>query len=405
MTWMFKAFLKQLFGAKYERLGQALSGFLLVFLSLSIAGFQVVVRVQILYLMSGAFSAGILWQALKAKNRADQLQNMLMLPFDNGKFVFSYIASLGVYVCLTKTAILLALLWAVSSPGPAEIFGSVLCAVLGVLLAAAVFARRQQWYAVGLWVLSLTAILLFFGERIWFWVLAAGNGAIAVWILYHTDGYSFIFERRIPFRQGKIHSRHSIWRYFFRYLLSHKNYLANTAILWGVACVLPLFLEQMGNLFTAPVGFSILSMNTPVCILLSCDPDLLLAVHALPGQRKAFCLPYGLFLFCVNLAADGIFLCSLQLQNGGVTILTMFTALFFALQSAILSVLLEWFCPIRGWKIESDLWHHPRKYLVPAGMLLLAGAVGVKPAIVPWLLLLLAAEVAGLLIWCRRDNA
>ena len=51
------------------------------------------------------------------------------------------------------------------------------------------------------------------------------------------------------------------------------------------------------------------------------------------------------------------------------------TAVTFALLSAAGSVLLEWYCPIRGWKIESDLWHHPRKYVVPAVMLLLAGLV------------------------------
>ena len=51
------------------------------------------------------------------------------------------------------------------------------------------------------------------------------------------------------------------------------------------------------------------------------------------------------------------------------------TAIFFALQSAILSVLLEWFFPIRDWKTESDLWHHPRKYIVPAIMLLIAAAI------------------------------
>lgn len=30
---------------------------------------------------------------------------------------------------------------------------------------------------------------------------------------------------------------------------------------------------------------------------------------------------------------------------------------------------------IWGWKIESDLWHHPRKYVMPAIMMLLAGLV------------------------------
>lgn len=46
------------------------------------------------------------------------------------------------------------------------------------------------------------------------------------------------------------------------------------------------------------------------------------------------------------------------------------TVLLFALQSAILSVILEWNPPIRDWKTESDLWHHPRKYVLPLVMLL-----------------------------------
>lgn len=76
------------------------------------------------------------------------------------------------------------------------------------------------------------------------------------------------------------------------------------------------------------------------------------------------------------MTADVIFLCSWQIQIGGITVFIILIAIFFALLSAVCSVLLEWFYPIRNWSIESDLWHHPRKYLVPAAMLLLAGIVG-----------------------------
>ena len=127
--------------------------------------------------------------------------------------------------------------------------------------------------------------------------------------------------------------------------------------------------------FVLPIGFAILSLNTPLCILLSCDPALEQAVRFLPGQQRAFCVPYCLFIFGCNLAADIIFLCSWQIQIGGIVPLYALTAAAFALSSAIGAVLLEWYCPIRGWKIESDLWHHPRKYVVPAVMLLLAGLV------------------------------
>ena len=193
-----------------------------------------------------------------------------------------------------------------------------------------------------------------------------------------------------------------LWRYFFRYLSCHRNYLVNTAVMWCVAIVMPYFLREMAELFVVPVGFAILSLNTPICILLSCDRDLEQAVRFLPGQKRRFCIPYCLFIFSCNMAADVIFLCSWQIQNGGVTVLMIAGAVFFALQSAVLSVLLEWFYPIRGWKIESDLWHHPRKYVVPVVMLLLAGGACVWPVMLYVLLALLAVEIAILLFICRR---
>ena len=96
------------------------------------------------------------------------------------------------------------------------------------------------------------------------------------------------------------------------------------------------------------------------------------------------------------------FLCSWQIQIGGVTVQMVITAMFFAMQSAVFSVLLEWFYPIREWKIESDLWHHPRKYIVPAIMLLLAGVVGIFPLIIFILIMLLIVEISVLLVQCWR---
>jgi len=327
---------KKLFGVRYERLIRTLFLDLVVFWGLHISGLQVEIAPIILYLMTAAFSGGVMWQALSSDDNQANLENMLMLPVEGRTLVLSYVAALGAYTLLTKTAGLLAVVWAVSRWSWVEILGSVLCALAAVVIVSCLYPLR----------------------------------------LGRTDAYAFYVRPERRRRTVKVHRRYSVWRYLFRYLMAHKNYLVNTAAMWGVACVLPVLLGQMEARFVLPIGFAILSLNTPLCILLSCDPALEQAVRFLPGQKTAFCVPYCLFIFGYNLAADIIFLCSWQLQIGGVIPLHALTAAAFALLSAAGSVLLEWYCPIRGWKIESDLWHHPRKYIVPAVMLLLAGLVG-----------------------------
>jgi len=389
----FKAFAKNLFGAKYERLPKNLFICLLVFWGVHTAHWRVEISPFIRYLMLGTFTAGVMWQALCSENNAANMQNICMLPFDNRKFVFSYIAALGAYTVFTKTAALLAVLLAVSVFRPAEIFGSVVCVIHAVLMTAAVYSLKKYRYGVSLWSSVVIAVILLFGNKPWFILVMIVNGVFAASFLQRAEGCVFYEWEGKKSPRVKAYKHYSVLRYLFRYLSCHKNYLINMAVMWGIAIILPRFLGEMGNLFVIPIGFAILSINTPVCILLSCDPALEQAIRFLPGQKKAFCIPYCLFIFLCNMAADVIFLFSWQILNGGITVQIIAAAVFFAMQSAILSVLLEWFYPVRKWKIESDLWHHPRKYIVPVIMLLIAGAVGTFPALMPGLLVLLAVEV------------
>ena len=392
-----KAFAKKLFGARYERLPRTLLMDVIIFWGLYIAGFQVQIAASVRILMINAFTAGVMWQALSSGDNAVELKHMLMLPQQPKEFVFSYVAALGAYTLLTKTGLLLAVLLAVSAWKPIEMTGMAISMLHGVLMAAAAYSLRKYWYAGGLWAAAIVSAILFLGNRSWFGLLLLANSIVSILILWKAEVYAFYqceSEKSHAIKQRK---RGSLWRYFFRYLSCHRNYLVNTAAMWCVALVMPYFLREMAGLSVVPVGFAILSLNTPVCILLSCDRDLEQAVRILPGQKRRFCVPYCLFIFSCNMAADMIFLLSWQIQNGGVTVLMIAGAVFFALQSAVLSVLLEWFYPIRGWKIESDLWHHPRKYVVPVVMLLLAGAASAWPVLLYVLLALLAVEIAILL--------
>lgn len=397
-----KTFAKKLFGAKYERLPRTLFMDVIVFWGLYIAGFQVQIASFVRVLMISAFTAGVMWQALSSRDNAVELTAMLMLPHQRWEFVFSYVGMLGAYSVLTKTGLLLAVLLAVSAWKPIEMIGMAISMLHAVLMAAATYSQRKYWYVGGLWAAAIVSAIIFCGSKTWFGLLLLANSFIAILILWKADGYAFYqgeSEKHHAIRQRK---KASLWRYFLRYLSCHRNYLVNTAVMWCVAIVMPYFLREMAGLFVVPVGFAILSLNTPICILLSCDRDLEQAVRFLPGQKQRFCIPYCLFIFSCNMAADVIFLLSWQIQNGGVTAHMIAGAVFFALQSAVLSVLLEWFYPIRCWKIESDLWHHPRKYVVPVVMLLLAGAASAWSVLLYVLLVLLVVEIAILLFICRR---
>lgn len=375
---LFKAFAKKLFGTRYERAGRTLLAELIVFLSLYIADLKIQIAPSVLYLMSMVFSAGIMWQALSASDNQSDLKHALMLPLNGHEFVAAYVGSLGAYTLLTKTAMLWAVVLAVSSLSAAEVLTSILCALSGILLAGNLFSPDKQRLFVCLLSAGglITAIFLLPDAA----ALSVLSGVCALAfaaVLSRRDPYSFLrnaSSRPMARNHRGNHFHFSMWKYFFRYLTAHKNYLANTAGMCGIACFLPLILGQAGSVFALPIGCAILTMNTPLCILLSCDPALEQAVRFLPGQKKLFCIPYCLFIFSVNLLAEAVFLCSFAFYMGSFGICSILTALFFASAGAAGSVWLEWFHPIRNWKIESDLWHHPRKYIVPA-VLIFIGSI------------------------------
>lgn len=376
MRMMFRFFAKKLFGVKYERVGRNILVDVIVCWGIHISGMQIEIAPFILYLMTGTFTAGVMWQAISSEDNVDNMTNLFMLPFDGWKLTTAYVSALGAYTLITKTGLLLAIVYAVSIWSVLDILGSILCAMNAVIMAACVYAMKKYRVIGWLWAAVMLAVIYLASETIFFLPVLAGNLLLGIIVLRDADAYSF-YRKRMVKNRAKGNRHYSVWRYLFRYLMAHKNYLVNTVIMWGVACILPTFFGQMEKMLVLPIGFGILSLNTPICILLSCDPDLERAVRFLPGQEKAFCVPYCLFIFLCNMIADVIFLISYQIQLGGITFRMLLLASSFALISAVGSVALEWYYPLRGWKIESDLWHHPRKYVVPVMMLLLAGIVGI----------------------------
>ena len=387
----YRALAKKYFGAGQERLVRLVLVCAVVFYGLYEAEIRMEIRPVFYFLVIWVFTAGVMWQTLFSESTMENMQNLFMLPFEKREMVFSCVEVLGLYTVVTKTLPVLAVLLAVSGGerGAGNVFIrlilGLICAAHAVLAAACVWVFQKAGSALGCLGAAPFLSYAFQGGQagcvpIFILLLLAECAAASV-LLGQGDPYAFCRQNKSAGgvkRRKKASEGHSIRRYFFRYLWTHKNYLVNSAGMCALAWLLPFLFQGMEPRFVLPLGFGLLSFQTPLCVLLSGDPALERAVHFLPGQFRAFCLPYGGFLTGAFLFTDMVFLCGWELQSGGVTGSMFLAAFCFAVLGAVLSVLLEWRFPIRGWQTESDLWHHPRKYVVPGILLLLGTILGVS---------------------------
>ena len=366
---LFNVFKRKLFGKGFEKIIKYIVICIVVFFGLYLAEVNITIISFIKYLMSGTFTAGIMWHSLASDNSAE-LNGIVSLPFRKPNFTFSYIGAYGLYTVVTKTALLISVMCAVSTPTIAEIIGMLICVLNGVLVTSAVYGLKKHRVVGFAWA-AVSVAVLFTEYAV---VLLSVNLTVAIVVLMNIDPYGFInsFTGSAILKNAR---SHSVWKYLFRYMTSHSNYLVNSAAIWFMGIVLPFFITEIdGNAFL-PMGFAILSINTPLCVLISTDRSLNDAIHFLPSGIRMFCLPYFSFIALNNMIAYAFYLVSFGLQMGGVEISYIVIAVIFAVLSAAGSVFMEMKYPLTAWKTESDLWHHPRKYIVPSILLLVAGII------------------------------
>ncbi|MBQ8842924.1 MAG: hypothetical protein IJZ65_09880 [Ruminiclostridium sp.] len=363
---LFNVFKRKLFGEGLSKLLKYILISVIVFFGLKTAEVSIQIAPFIKNLMSGTFTAGLMWHSLASEN-SSELSGIAMLPFRKHSFTFSYTGAYGLYNVITKSMPLIAVMSAVSAPAASEICGMIICTLNGVFTASAVYVLKKHRIIGFIWAAACVASV--FTE--YALILLSVNLIFSLIVLLYADPYNFIngFSANTNIRASR---NHSVWKYLFRYMTTHKNYLINSAAMWAVGIVLPFLMnESVGTAFL-PMGFAILSINTPLCVLISADPALDEAIRFLPSGTRMFCLPYFFFIAFNNLIAYTFYLVSFGVQTGGFEIKNIVLALIFALLGAFGSVFMEMKFPVKNYKTESDLWHHPRKYVIPAILLVLS---------------------------------
>ncbi|EMF0311854.1 hypothetical protein J5K73_002389 [Enterococcus faecium] len=321
MTRILNVNLKRFMGTKYERIAKTLALWAILLFALKSSGVRIEISPTVIWLTTTVLTIGGFIQVLSSDDTIDSLYGQIMLPENPLKFHFAFFLSVALYTLFTKVGLLLVVYVAVSEFQVLTIIG---------------------------------AILLFFV-----------SGIVTYLLDFHTD------KKVTKYRYVK-HTRSNFALYLLRYLLNNKKYLANTAALWAFGSVFAIVAGKSAPSDFLPIGFALMCLNTPLGILLSSDRALYRQIKLLPRQFNGVLLPYALFLVIINMIACSVYLIVWKIVVGNFSLIVLLFAVNFSIISAGLTVMLEIKVPLLGWKVESDLWHHPRKYIVPGIMIFLA---------------------------------
>lgn len=397
----FHGFAKKLLGARYDRLWKHAIALAAIFAALSSLDRHYEVSLLVFMTSISVFTFGIVLKTLASDDNRRKLKGAFMLPFRSGMFNAAYFYAVVLYTLVTKTSYILVFYMAFSSFTAMHVPAFLLSFLNAGLTAFVIFALMNSGKSISAsLLLLLQAALCLLPEPSYRWTGLLISTILQGFVLYWTDSYRFYKDSKMKDSHAASIRSSSFMRYIVRYLLSHKSYLYNTIALSLFAGFMAFMLEQMHLDSYVPLGFAVLSFNTPIGILLSSNRGLHRKIQMLPGQLQRTVVPYGLFILAVNLFIYVIFLMSWHLFHGSVEIMYYVISIVFAAQSAIATVWLEWKYPVLQWRVESDLWHHPRKYAVPLMMCLLAVTVMSMDAAVYIVALLVGTEVA--LIFNRR---
>jgi len=411
---MFRALSKQLFGAKYEKITRSLLIAGILFYAIYGSGFRTNISTGIMYFTAVSFSAGIMMQMLTSRHNEDLFVGLFSLPFKENDCKLSLVCAFTLYSVLTKSLPVIMVFFSLKQPKPLEIVFTLLFSIIACILAAAMFclffnkkiSRIISVPAIIIWALTTYYFLLFTKKEtvIFYWMLI--GVVVSIIILYASDAYIF-FNTSKAASVGRKRFAGGVFCYFYRIMGTNVSYILNTVFLCGFTIMMIFMLKNsdMTELGFLPVGMAVLLLNTPLCTMISYDKDTEEVIRAFPRQVVLFVIKYNIFIFIFNLAVEIIYLSAWNIIIGSVNAINVLWAVLFSLQGAMLSAFLEWKHPIKNWKAEPDLWHNPRKYIVPGIMILVAGLLMAMP-FVTWIWLgVIVAEVIAFFAFSIREES
>lgn len=365
---MYKLLSKKLLGEGYRNAYTGLVIAVVLGAALSGLGSKLKLAQSVLVLTVVMFSGAIIFGVLSSKDNARCLKGLFAMPCDEKRTLWEYAAAVGLYTLLTKTSLLAGLMYALVEIEPMQIVFFLLSFLLALFGSMTAFGCMKKAPLLGVLIMAAAFPVAFFLPK-----GVVGAVILAVLDVIFAAALAFIplscfrvsDNAKLKVRRSHSNPKFVVLTYIVRYLLENKNYIVGSVGILAFSCFFAHNAETMGLRMGCGLGMALISASTPMAIIVSSNRGLKQKLDMLPDKTRSFFLPYSAVVFCFFMICYAIFLAVCAVIGVPIDIRAFITAPLFAAQSALFASLMENKFTITKWSTEQDLWHNPRKYILP----------------------------------------
>ena len=381
---MFKLLSRKILGEKYRSVITSVIIAAIIGGSLSTMEVTIPIAQSILIMFSLFYTGPIVLQALASKDNARCLKGLFAMPCNETRTLWEYAAVIGIYALFTKTILLFALIYAFTTLTAMDIVIMVLASFFSIVGTMIIFGFRKKAPLISLLIIAAAVAMAFLLPNGKFSAIGfAAADIILLLIFSFLKLEDFRVTESSNVKAGQKRSGGSFFpipKYIVRYLLSNKSYIISPLFLLAFAVFFAYNANTSGMPAGAGLAMGLISVNSPIAVIVSSNRNLKNKLDMLPGKAQNFFVPYGFVVAVFFMIIYAIYITAVSIILKNVDYKAIILAPIFSVEAGILNAILESRFPITKWKTEPDLFRHPRKYIIPLIIMFEAAIVYFLPA-------------------------
>lgn len=370
---MFKLLSRKLLGKNFSNIYKTVIIAAVIGFGLSSMDIKIQLAQSVLILTSIMYSGTVVLRTLSSKDNVRTIKGIFAMPYDNKKTLWEYTAVVGIYTIFTKTTLLISLLFALTKFTILYCVLFLLGTIYAVIGGMCAFACLRRTPLVSMLFAVVGASMAFFLPKGYIAAVVLATADIAAAIILSAQPFESFYVKENTFikpkaRKGK--PKMIIPKYIVRYFLTNKNFIVSIMISLVFSCFLAKMFDSQNIEFGFGAALAMISTNTPLATIVSSNRSLKKKLDVIPNKTVGFFVPYSIMSFIIYAVSYALFIIAYAILGGTLEFKWIITAVLFSVQCAVFVSILENKYTLTKWNTEPDLWHHPRKYIIPGVLLL-----------------------------------